>query len=47
MELDATMRQEEREFHLKMMNMMTRNPVPSPAMPPPLCNASLPIFIWL
>ena len=47
MELDATMRREEREFHLKMMNMMTRNPVPSPALPPPLCNASLPIFIWL
>jgi len=36
MELDAAMRREEREYHLKLMSMMTRNPVPSPVMPPPI-----------
>ena len=34
LELDVTMRHEERNFHLKMMSIMTRNPFPSPVMPP-------------
>ena len=38
MELDAAMRREDRDFHLKMMSMMTRNLLLSPVMLPPVIS---------